>query len=101
METHCDFHYQGTSFKDFTIPGYLLLIAVGGSNFIAIMAIFMERKKAWLLVLAGGIMIIGWILIEVLLTHLLFWMQFLYLAAGISIALLALQIKRKPDIEIV
>ena len=90
-----------TSFQDFTIPGYVLLIAVGGSNFIAVMAIFLEQKKAWLAVLAGGTMTIGWICIEILLTQLFFWLQLVYLVDGISIALLAFQLKEVRHTQIV
>jgi len=89
-----------TSFQDFTIPGYLLLIAVGGSDFIAVMAIFLEQKNAWLMVLAGGAMIIGWICVEMLLTHLLFWLQLVYLVAGISIVLLAFKLREKRNTRI-
>ncbi len=82
-------------FKDFLIPGFVLLILVGGSNSLAAVALLLQQKRAGLFSLFGGLMINGWIVVQVILTGVLFWLQFVYLGAGISIWMLSLQLREK------
>jgi hypothetical protein len=84
-----------TPFKDFTIPGYILFLIVGGSNALAALALITRQKKAFSFSMAAGLFISGWIVVQVILTGVLFWLQFVYLAAGISILLLSFHLKEK------
>mgnify|MGYP003446961430 FL=1 len=85
----------GTPFKDFTIPGFVLLFIVGVSNLVATFTLMHRQKNAFSFSLAAGVLICGWIIVQIILTGVLFWLQFVYLAAGISIILISFQLKGK------
>jgi hypothetical protein len=86
---------KGTPFKDFKIPGILLTVVVGGTNLLAVFYNMQRHPNRYNWAMAGGIMICGWIIVQMILIHAVNWLQIIYLAAGIFILLLSLQLKRK------
>jgi len=59
----------GTPFKDYTIPALLLAVVVGGSSLLACIAsLFRHRLSAWA-AMAAGLIMIGYISIEVLILN--------------------------------
>lgn len=85
----------GTPFQDFRIPGMLLTIFVGGTNLIAVIFNLQRNKNRYNWAMAGGSMITGWIVIQMILINITYWIQFLYLGIGVLIILLAYQLKGK------
>jgi hypothetical protein len=85
----------GTPFTDFTIPGFVLLFIVGVSNLVATFTLMHRQKNAFSFSLAAGVLICGWIIVQIILTGVYFWLQFVYLGAGISIILISFQLKGK------
>lgn len=57
---------EGTPFKDYTIPALLLAIVVGGSALVACVAIFLGHSLALLASMVAGVIMIGYIVVEVL-----------------------------------
>ena len=57
---------EDTPFKSYTIPALLLTIVVGGSALVACIAIFMGHSLALLAAMAAGVIMIGYIVVEVL-----------------------------------
>ena len=57
---------QGTPFQDYTIPALLLAIAVGGSSLVASIALFTGRTTAAPLAMTAGLILAGYIVVEVL-----------------------------------
>ena len=84
-----------TPFKDFLIPGILLTTVVGGVNLIAAVFNFQRHNKRYNWAIAGGSVISGWILVQMILMDTAHWLHFLYLGIGILIILLAYQLKGK------
>jgi len=84
-----------TPFKDFRIPGILLAILVGGTNLIALFFQIKKSKSQTNWSIAGGILLCGWIIIQMILTGNFHWLQALYLFFGIFIILIAYQLKGK------
>jgi hypothetical protein len=84
-----------TPFNDFLIPGYVLLVVVGGSNAIAAFTLMVKQKNAFNVSITAGLFISGWIVVQVIITGLLFWLQFVFLGAGISILLISFHLKEK------
>ena len=57
---------QGTPFMDYTIPGLILAIAVGGSSLAATVLIFARNPAYPLVSMISGCLLVGFIIVEVL-----------------------------------
>jgi hypothetical protein len=86
---------SGTSFKNFAIPGFVLLVIIGGSNLIATFTLMQRHNKAFTFSLATDLLVIGWIIIQMILTGITSRLHFFYLSAGIIILLISFQLKGK------
>ena len=85
---------ENTPFKDFRIPGILLTI-IGVINLFAVFYNMRRHTKRYNWALAGGILISGWIIIQMILIQSFHWLHFAYLLAGILIMLISVQLKGK------
>ncbi len=56
---------QGTPFSDYTIPGLILLIVIGGGMLVAAATVFVQHEWAVLLSAAMGLVMIGFEIFEV------------------------------------
>lgn len=56
---------QGTPFSDYTIPGLILLIVVGGGMLFAAATQFIQREWTVFLSAAMGFVMLGWIAFEI------------------------------------
>jgi hypothetical protein len=86
--------YQ-TPFKNFILPGILLTVLVGGINLLAVFFNIQRNVNRYNWAIAGGVMISGWIIVQMILIQTVHWLHFLYLCIGIFIILLAYQLKGK------
>jgi hypothetical protein len=60
---------ERTPFSDFLIPGIILFIANGlCSIFVFAMLLFNHKKTSWL-VMAQGVILVGWIVVQILLVQ--------------------------------
>lgn len=87
---------KSTPFKNFMAPGILLTILVGVTNLLAVISNMMRHHSRYNWALAGGIMISGWTIVQMILINTVSWLHFIYLGAGIIIVLMAFQLKGKP-----
>jgi hypothetical protein len=86
---------SGTPFKNFLLPGLLLTALVGVSNLIAVYYNILKHPLRYNWAMAGGFMISGWIIVQMILINAAHWLHFIYLGIGILIILLAYQLKGK------
>jgi hypothetical protein len=86
---------QGTPFKDFQIPGILLTVTVGGVNLAAVFYNVQRHNSRYNWAIAGGILISGWIIAQLILIQVVHWLHFIYLGIGLLIVLIAYQLKGK------
>jgi hypothetical protein len=82
-------------FKNFVLPGMLLLIFVGLINLVALYYNLINHKLKYNLSIAGGVMTLVWIVIQYSIIHQTFWVEFLYVVVGLSVILISLQLKGK------
>ena len=86
---------DSTPFKDFLIPGILLVIFVGSINLIAIYTAFSQNTNMYNWAIAGGLVTAAWIIVQMILIQDLHWLQFVFLGVGLLVALIAYQLKGK------
>ena len=86
---------EETPFKDFLIPGILLTAIVGCVNLLAVIYNIKRHVNRYNWAMAGGIMITGWIITQMILIHAAHWLHFIYLGIGLLIMLIAYQLKGK------
>jgi hypothetical protein len=86
---------DGTPFNDFLIPGILLTGAVGFVNLLAVFFNLQRHTKRYNWAIAGGMMISGWIITQMILIQKIHWLHFIYLGVGMLIILIAYQLKGK------
>jgi hypothetical protein len=81
---------HNTLFSDYTIPALILAIGVGGSSLIAAVTIFTGRAVGVLASLAAGLIMAGYIVVEVvMLRQGVSWIEGLYFGFGLVISGLA------------
>jgi hypothetical protein len=86
---------SNTPFKSFLLPGIILTVLVGGINMIAVFLNIKRHPARYNWAMAGGIMISGWIVVQMILLSAFSWLQLVYLGAGLLIVLIAYQLKGK------
>ena len=86
---------SGTPFKNFLVPGVVLALIVGGTNLAAVVLNLMRNKNRYNWAIVAGVMICGWIIIQMIMISAFSWFQLLYLVIGIFTILLAYQLKGK------
>ena len=89
---------EGTPFKNYIIPGILLIIFVGIVNLLAVFYNMKRDPKRYTWALAAGIMICGWIITQMILIRSFHWLHIVYLAMGVVVILISFQLKGKAMI---
>ncbi len=84
---------HGTPFKNFLIPGIFLSVLVGGSNLLAAFYNIQRHVNRYNWAIAGGVILCGWIVAQIILLQIFHWLQFVYLGIGLLIILIAYQLK--------
>jgi hypothetical protein len=76
---------QGTPFSDYTIPGLVLAIVVGGSALLAAVTVFIHREWAVLISVAAGLLAAGYEVVRVAMIYPLDWFYEVYFVLGLAI----------------
>ena len=84
--------------SDYFVPGLILAIVVGGASLAALIATLASRAWSAGFGFAAGLVNMGWIVAEVLITGQLAWLQALYFGTGLALCGLALAVGR-PDLR--
>lgn len=83
----------GSPFSNYLVPGILLACVVGVVNLIAVFLNMMRHRQRYNAAIAGGAVIITWILVQVMMIGTIHWLHILYFSAGILVVLGAYQLK--------
>lgn len=75
---------ERTPFASWLVPGLVLLVVVGVGNLVAAVMEARRLRHSELAAAAGGALITGWIAVQIALIRELSWMQFVYLAVGLT-----------------
>lgn len=84
-----------TPFKSYFIPGLILALVVGGCNLVALFLIMTDNSQSYKLCMLSGILLTGWIIMQMLFLQYYSWLQGLYLLTGILIFLVSYHLMGK------
>lgn len=90
---------EHSPFRSFLIPGWILLLANGLFSFVA-MWIVMRRyagSAAW--IVAQGVVLFGWISVEVILIRTVIWAHYLYWGLAVVLILAGTVLCRERHLE--
>jgi len=76
---------EGSPFTTYRVPSLVLLTVVGGSLAAAAVAVFARARKARLLSRAAGVILLGWIAVQLALIGYVSWLQPAMVVAGVVI----------------
>jgi hypothetical protein len=80
---------RGTPFADYFLPSLVLFVIVGGSFLVATVAVFAHWQRDRLLAIAAGVVVLGWLCVQVAIIGYVSWMQPATAIAGALILALA------------
>src|SRR5688572_18549002 len=80
---------EGSPFKSYFIPALFLLIVIGGACLLTSILVFIQSRHAISLSIFCGLLLIGWILIQVAIIGYISWMQPAVFISGLVILVLA------------
>lgn len=83
-----------TPFRSFLIPGVILTFVVGGSAAVAAAALWRKAPSSFLLCAASGLILFGWITIQVMLIHAFHPLHAIYGGLGLFFLLAGLRLHR-------
>ncbi len=79
---------DGSPFPDYFVPSLILLVVVGGSFIVAAMAVFTGLRIARVAALAAGIVVLGWLAVQLAIIGYVSWMQPTTAIAGVLVLVL-------------
>jgi hypothetical protein len=79
---------EHTPFKNYLIPGILLLIANGLFCAIVLVKVFRNNRNYGKFILAQGTILTGWIVIQILLIRMIFFLHIILGSVGIILIIL-------------
>ena len=85
----------GTPFENYFIPGILLIAMIGLPNMVVIYYFLQRNEKGYNWSLAGGILTVLFLIIQLLMAVPLHWVEILFFGAAVMMVLIAYQQKGK------
>jgi hypothetical protein len=74
---------DGTPFSSFVVPGYILLIAVGGTNLVAGILLLLDHEQASSFAFLAGAVLTVWITVQVVMIGMVSFLQPSFFAFGL------------------
>jgi hypothetical protein len=95
-------YLEHTPFRNYLIPGIILLCVNGFFSFLTLLTIMLKYKRADLFVIAQGILLSGWIIVQIILLRIFYApLHGTLLTIGILLTICGLVMKNqqgfKPD----
>ncbi len=81
-------YIEHTPFNNYFIPGIILFIGNGLFSIVALFMLLLRRRSYPLFIMAQGAILSGWILGQVILIGLVFFLQYLLGAVGLALLIL-------------
>lgn len=82
----------GSPFTSYLVPGLVLLVVVGGTLLYAAIGVFRKAPDGRGRAVAAGVILLGWIVVQVAIIGYVSWLQPATVVAGLLVLLLAWQL---------
>lgn len=82
-------HLEGTPFADYTVPGLILFVALGLVPLVVVYGLWTRTAWAWPGAVGSGVLLLGWLVVEVWLVGYVSVLQPAYALFGLGILGLA------------
>ena len=86
---------EGSPFRDYFVPGLILLVVVGGSFLVAAIAVLAAWRIARLAAFAAGLVVLAWLVAQVAIIGYVSWMQPTTAIAGVLVLVLTSQLPQR------
>ena len=89
-----------TPFKDYLIAGIILFIVNGLFSFFVLIKLLLNQKNYSWFVIAQGLILTGWIIIQVFLIQTVYFLHFILISIGIVLIVLGsilMKLQNKPN----
>jgi uncharacterized BrkB/YihY/UPF0761 family membrane protein len=90
---------EGTPFTDYTVPGLVLFAVLGIGSFVVMAAILRRWRWARTAGIGLGVVLVGWLVVQVALIQLVHAFHFLYGAIGVVLATLPFTRRFRNDLR--
>jgi hypothetical protein len=74
---------DGTPFSSYVVPGYILLLAVGGSNLVAGILLLIDHEQAPSFAFLAGAVLTAWIAVQVVMIGMMSFLQPAFFTFGL------------------
>lgn len=85
---------KATPFSDFLIPGIVLFVVNGLGSFFALLTILLKWHQQHWFVIGEGIILCGWILIQIIMIQQLLMLHYVMFTTGVLLILAGLLLKK-------
>ena len=85
---------NGSPFHNYFIPGLILFVSVGGSAFVSAILVFKQHRLARKATFCCGIIVLGWISVQVAIIGYVSWLQPVIAIVAVLIILLTYLLPR-------
>lgn len=87
-------YLEHSPFKNFLIPGIVLFTGHGLYGLLTLVwTVFEWKKYAWLIIFQG-ILLIGWIMVQMIMLREIYYLQFIFGGIGLVLLLIGIALKR-------
>ncbi len=76
---------HGSPFSDYCVPGLVLALVVGGAMTYASVSVLLRWRSGPLAAFAAGLVLVGWMAVQVAIIGYVSWMQAVTLLAGFTV----------------
>ena len=90
-------YLEHSPFNNFLVPGIVLFTINGLFGLLTLLWTVFERKKyAWLIIIQG-ILLIGWIIVQMIMLREIYYLQFIFGGIGLVLLLIGITLNRRVN----
>jgi hypothetical protein len=89
----------GSPFEDYFVPSLILFVVVGGAFLVAAIAVLARWRIAHRAALAAGVIVLGWLAVQIAVIGYVSWLQTATVVAGLLVVLLAAPAPSVPSLH--